>query len=122
MRRGLSRFLFFLGFALVLAAVALIAWARLLPAQGLEDLGWFVFALLLLAVSGVPFALGLLVAPSAPRGLLVAAVLGALVSAVGGVAFLTTGTRPLQALGVVVLLLVVAGLVRAVRLWRAPQA
>ncbi|MEA3199952.1 MAG: hypothetical protein QOE90_1380 [Thermoplasmata archaeon] len=122
MRGLVSRVLFSLGVLLVLAAAALIAWARAKPPQGFEDLGWFVFGLLLLAVAGIPFALSLLAAPRAGRPFVATAELGALLAALASLAFLTTGTPMLMALGALVLVLALAGALRGVGLWRASQA
>lgn len=119
MRQALARVFLGLGIALVASALALMAWARARPAQGLEDLGWFVFGLLLLAVAGAPFALALLTAPRAGRGFILGCMAGCVLAVVSGLSFLTTGTPGLMALGALVLVLALAGALRGVGLWRA---
>ncbi|GEM_PF-6920469 len=122
MRRTLSTLLFALGALMIALAALLFVSARVRPAQGLEDLGWIVMALLLVALAGVPFSVGLLMAPEARHRTIVLASLGCLLAAVPAAGFLTAGTTALTAIGVVALALAAAGIARGVRLWRPRPA
>lgn len=122
MRQTVARLFVALGIVLVAAALGIILWARLAPHQGLEDLGWFVFGLLLLSVAGVPFALALLTAPRAGRAFVLGCGAGCALAVVAAFSFLTTGTPGLMALGALVLVLALAGALRGVGLWRAARA
>lgn len=124
LRRLASRTLFALGLLLLLGAFGLLAASWLLPAQGLEDLGRVVGAMLVAGLAGIAFAVGLLVTPPAgvPRWQVALSALGCLPAALAGAAFASTGTTPLMAFGLLVVGLSLAGLVSAWRLVRAaPQ-
>ena len=121
-RRTASLSLFGIGLVLLVGALLTLAATRLglLPAEGLEDLGRIVGAMLAAGLAGVAFAVGLLVAPpgSLPRWQVALAAAGCVPALVAGYAFVSTGTRGPMAFGFVVLALGVAGLFAALRLLR----
>lgn len=123
-RRPVSRALFGLGVLLLAAALALVVAARVVPAQGMEDLGRLVGALLLAGAAGVPFALSLLLArgTAMPPWMVAVAMAGSLLAVVPSLAFLTVGVPGSMAFGALFLLAALAGVLGAARLWRRPTA
>ena len=116
-RRPLSLALFALGAILLLGAAALVASAYVAPAEGLQDLGRFVGALLLAGAASVPFAIALVLARDAPRWLVVAATLGCLVALLPALALLTAGVTGSTLFGALFLAAALVGLAGAWRAW-----
>lgn len=119
-RRPASRLLFALGALLLLGALGLLVASWTLPAQGMEDLGRVVGALLLAGASSVPFALSLLLArgTAMPRPMVVIAALGCLLALLPAFAFLSAGVAGSMAFGTLFLAAALGGVYGALRLWR----
>lgn len=124
-RSLVSGVIFALGIAGFLAAAALVAYAQLAPAEGLEDLGRVVGAMLAVAMGGALLGLSLVLAWTlgVPMGgtRLVVAIFGCILAAI--VAFGLLGSAipanlGLAAFSVLVLLLAIGGIVASARLWR----
>ena len=107
-------------------AILLAIAARLVPYEGLQDLGRIVGALLLAAAAGVLFGGSLVAArvsrADLPRWLVAVAAVGSLLALVPGVAFLQPAVESsnwaLAAFAGIVLLAAAAGLASAPGAWR----
>lgn len=125
-RRALSFLFFAFGALLLLSAIAMVAYARTAPAEGLQDLGRLVAAILLASAAGPAFGVALLAARDAamPRPVVLVALLGALLGLVMGIGLLSLGMQaPAMAYaGAFSAGVSAAGLLSGPRAWRKARA